>query len=150
MKTKLTFVWLLAMAVLALGAATAAAASPLPFADYAPEGWEWWCRQDEVCVLLPQRAPERSQLRFVISTREANTDDWLIGWLSTPAGEAEVTWSGTMLADNLEWAARLGRGNGIQVLVGASPGYSVGALSEHWAQDAPVFNQLLKGGDVHD
>jgi hypothetical protein len=148
MKIKITFVWLLAMAALALGTVTAAAASPLPFADYAPEGWEWWCRQDEICVLLPQSAPAGSQLRFLISARDGRVDDWLIGWLSTPAGEAEVTWRGTMLADDLEWAAQLGHARGVRALVAAADsGAVIGALSSEWPSDALVFNQLLKGGE---
>jgi hypothetical protein len=153
MKTKFKLVsWGgVAVAALAVGVLAVAAASPLPFTAYAPDGWEWWCRQDEVCVLLPQNTPGRSQLRFLISTREANLDDWLIGWLSTPAGEAEVSWSGTMLTDDLEWEARLGHGNGLQALVaGAGPGHYVGALSDQWSADAPVFNETLKGGPTND
>ena len=132
----------LVLAVLAPGVVRGA-----PFTDYTPLGWAWWCDGARTrCILLPDDPMPGTQSRFMILARdEARGRDWLIGWLAD-SGSAEITWAGEFRpAGGVTWHAQLAQNSSLRALIAASDGWTLGAVSDRWSQDAPRFNAVLRG-----
>jgi len=132
----------LALAVL-LSAVGSAAQGALPFTGPAPKNFAWWCSA-EACLLLPSDARPGSQARFFMVSAGNRVDALLIAWM----GGGDVIWQGGVKASNLEWQAKLARGNGRRAFAGSNgEAWTFAAVSPEgqWGQDAVVYNALLRG-----
>jgi hypothetical protein len=134
----------LALAVLlsAIGAAVSAQGA-LPFTAQAPQGFAWWCSA-EACLLLPSDARPGSQARFFLVSAGNRVNALLIAWM----GGGDVIWQGGIKASDLEWQAKLARGNGRRAFAGSNgEAWTFAAVSpeNQWGQDAIVYNALLRG-----